>query len=154
MTSGVDDAVQEALLVVARRLRSLKTAASFAGWLFTVVRRECQRLSRRTLAHEELDQDRIEDQLAARPMDELRMGVAFALESWPAHYFEMILLRDVEELTIAEICEGLGLTVVAMIKARLHWVRLSVGDYYFSAEEEAAHLARRLRRQSDILTCR
>jgi RNA polymerase sigma factor (sigma-70 family) len=140
VTSEVDDAVQEALLVVARRLRSLKTAASFAGWLFTVVRRECQRLSRRMFAHEELDDEKIADQLAARPMAELRMDLAFALESLPAHYLEMILLRDFEELTIAEICERLGLTV-ATAKARLRRARLLVREYLLGAEEEAPGLA-------------
>lgn len=137
VTSEVDDAVQEALLVVAGRLRSLKEAAYFAGWLFTVVRRECQRLSRRMFAHEALDDEKIADQLAARPMDELRTELAFALESLPAHYLEVILLRDFEELTIAEICEQLGISVQTA-KARLRRARLLVREYLLGGEEAVA----------------
>jgi RNA polymerase sigma factor (sigma-70 family) len=126
--------VQEALLVVAERLRSLKTAASFAGWLFTIVRRQCQRLSRRMFAHEELDDEKIADQLAARPMDELRTELAFALDSLPAHYLEVILLRDFEELTITEICERLDVSVQTA-KARLRRARLLVREYLIGGEE-------------------
>ncbi|MBY6240355.1 RNA polymerase sigma factor [Methylosinus sp. Sm6] len=140
MTSEVDDAVQEALLIVVQRLRSLRTAASFAGWLFTVVRRECQRLSRRMFAHEELDEERIADRIAARPMDELRVELAFALESLPAHYLEVILLRDFEELTIAEICECLDVSVQTA-KARLRRARLLVREYLIGTESSAADLA-------------
>jgi RNA polymerase sigma factor (sigma-70 family) len=136
VTSEVDDAVQEALLIVARRLHSLETAASFAGWLFTVVRRECQRLSRRMFAHEALDDEKIADQLATRPMDELRTELAFALESLPAHYLEVILLRDFEELTIAEICERLEVSMQTA-KARLRRARLLVREYLLGGEEEA-----------------
>jgi RNA polymerase sigma factor (sigma-70 family) len=136
VTSEVDDAVQEALLVVARRLRSLETAASFAGWLFTVVRRECQRLSRRMFAHEELDDEKIADQITARPIDELRTELASALDSLPAHYLEVILLRDFEELTIAEICERLGVSVQTA-KARLRRARVLVREYFLDSEEAA-----------------
>src|SRR5258708_11350897 len=45
--SDVDDAVQEALLILSRKVKGLKTVAAFSGWLFTIVRRECQRMSRR-----------------------------------------------------------------------------------------------------------
>lgn len=132
--SEVDDAVQEALLIVARRLRSLKSAASFAGWLFTVVRRECRRMSRTMIAHEELDDDLIEAQLAERPMHELRRELAFALKSLPAHYLEIILLRDFEELTISKICERSGLTV-ATAKARLRRARVLVREYLLGEDE-------------------
>lgn len=140
VTSEVDDAVQEALLIVVQRLRLLRTAASFAAWLFTVVRRECRRLSRRMFAHEELDEERIADRFAARPMNELRMELAFALESLPAHYLEVILLRDFEELTITEICERLDVSVQTA-KARLRRARLLVREYLIGASA-AANLAR------------
>ncbi|MBI5263486.1 MAG: sigma-70 family RNA polymerase sigma factor [Bradyrhizobium sp.] len=138
--SEIDDAVQEALLIVTRHVRSLESAASFAGWLFTIVRRECARLSRRMFGQEALDDDRVAADLAQRSSDELRVELASALESLPPHYLEMILLRDFEELTIAEICERLGLTV-ATAKARLHRARLLVREYLIGPEGDgsAAH---------------
>jgi RNA polymerase sigma factor (sigma-70 family) len=138
VTSEIDDAVQEALLVVAKKLGTLKSAASFAGWLFTVVRRECQRLSRQMFAHEELDEEKIAERIIVRSMDELRTELAFALESLPAHYLEVILLRDFEELTIAEICERLGVTVQTA-KARLRRARLLVREYLLGAEEHESN---------------
>jgi RNA polymerase sigma factor (sigma-70 family) len=128
VTSEVDDAVQETLLVVVRHVRSLKAAASFAGWLFTVVRRECHRLSRKMFAHEDLADERIEKWLAGQSNDELRVELAFALESLPVHYLEIIVLRDFEELTMAEICERLGVTLAAA-KARLRRARVLVREY-------------------------
>jgi RNA polymerase sigma factor (sigma-70 family) len=134
VTSEIDDAVQETLLVVAQRLGTLKSAASFAGWLFTVVRRECQRLSRRMFAHEVLDEEKVAERIMARPTDELRTELAFALESLPPHYLEVILMRDFEELTIAEICERLGVTVQTA-KARLRRARLLVREYLLGVEQ-------------------
>lgn len=135
VVSEIDDAVQEALLIVTRHVRSLKSAASFAGWLFTIVRRECARLSRRMFGHEALDDDRVAADLARRSSDELRAELASALDSLPPHYLEMILLRDFEELTIAEICQRLGLTVPTA-KARLHRARLLVREYLVGPDGE------------------
>ncbi|WP_084461392.1 RNA polymerase sigma factor [Curvibacter gracilis] len=42
----VDDAVQESLLVISRKVKGLKAAAAFSSWLFTVIRRECRKLER------------------------------------------------------------------------------------------------------------
>lgn len=133
VASEIDDAVQEALLIVTRHVRSLKAAGSFAGWLFTIVRRECARLSRKMFVHEDLADDRIEAELAQWPIGELRMEIAFALESLPPHYLEMILLRDFEELTISEICARLGITV-AMAKSRLRRARVLVREYLLDSE--------------------
>jgi len=74
--------------------------------------------------------------LTERPRDELRMELALALESLPPHYLEMILLRDFEELTIAEICERLGVTV-ATAKSRLRRARLLVREYLLGVETQS-----------------
>ncbi|PIF76615.1 RNA polymerase sigma factor (sigma-70 family) [Variovorax sp. 54] len=126
--SDVDDAVQESLLVVARRVRGLQAAAAFSSWLFTVIRRECLRLQRAMFRHDALDEDVVERQLAARSDDALRIDLANALESLPAHYREVVLLRDFEELTIAEIAERFNEPTGA-VKSRLHRARLLVREY-------------------------
>ncbi len=54
-----------------------------------------------------LDEDKVAGQIMARPVDELRAELAFALESLPAHYLEMILLRDFEELLESHGLHGL-----------------------------------------------
>lgn len=126
--SDVDDAVQESLLVISRKVKGLKVAAAFSSWLFTVIKRECRKLSRMMSKHEPLSDELAEASMLARPDDALRIDLARALESLPAHYLEVVLLRDFEELTIAEIAGRLGEPPGA-VKSRLHRARELVREY-------------------------
>ena len=127
-TAGdVDDAVQEALWLLTRRIGTLRVVGSFSAWLFAIVRRECLRLARRVHLTETLD-DRAAERLIQRPEPELRLDLAAAIQSLPEHYRAVILLRDVEERTIDEIATALGLTREAT-KARLHRARGLVREY-------------------------
>jgi RNA polymerase sigma factor (sigma-70 family) len=126
--SDIDDAVQETMLVIARRVSALRATAAFTGWLFTVIRRECQKLSRAMLGRPMDTLDAAEARIAAMPDDILRLDIAAALESLPAHYLEVVLLRDFEELTIAEIAVRLSEPVGA-VKSRLHRARALVREY-------------------------
>ncbi len=126
--SDIDDAVQESLLVISRKVHGLKAAAAFSSWLFTVIKRECRRLERMMFRHEPLEEDVAEQALSHRPDHELRVDLAKALESLPAHYLEVVLLRDFEELTIAEIAQRLNEPTGA-IKSRLHRARELVREY-------------------------
>jgi RNA polymerase sigma factor (sigma-70 family) len=127
----IDDAVQEALIVVVRKVEALRAAAAFSSWLFTIIRRECRRLARIVLRHEPLDDEAVERLLACRSDDALRIDLAHALESLPAHYLAVVLLRDFEELTIAEIAKRLGEPPGA-VKSRLHRARELVREYLTS----------------------
>lgn len=131
--SDVDDAVQESLLTISRKVKGLKAAAAFSSWLFVVIKRECRRLERMMFKHEPLEDEMLEQQLAARSDDALRVDLANALESLPAHYLEVILLRDFEELTIAEIAARLGEQTGA-VKSRLHRARELVREYLADAD--------------------
>lgn len=126
--SNIDDAVQESLLVISRKVKGLKAVAAFSSWLFTVIRRECRKLERMMFKHEPLDEELAEHQIICRSDNALRIDLANALESLPAHYLEVVLLRDFEELTIAEIAERLGEQPGA-IKSRLHRARELVREY-------------------------
>jgi len=126
-SSDVDDAVQETLWLLTRRLGALRSLGSFWAWLFAIARRECLRLARGFRPTESLD-DHAEELLAQRADDVLRLDLADALQSLPEHYRAIILLRDVEERTIDEIAAALGLTREAT-KARLHRARGLVREY-------------------------
>lgn len=128
LISDVDDAVQEALLLLARRLHALRALAAFSGWLLRVVQRECRRLGRKALDYDPYDEEKLEQWLAVHDNDSLRLELSHALQSLPAHYREVILLRDFEELAIAEIAGRLGLTVAA-VKSRLHRARELAREY-------------------------
>jgi len=128
LLSDVDDAVQEALLVVARRVRSLRAVAAFSGWLIRVVQRECRRLGRVTLHYDPYDEAALETWLGGRDDASLRHELVQALEALPEHYREAVLLRDFEELTIAEMAHRLRLSVPAT-KSRLHRARELIREY-------------------------
>ena len=136
--SNIDDAVQESLLIISRKVSGLSAAAAFAGWLFTIIRRECLRLERAMFKHDRLE-DVAEAELAVRSDEALRIDLARALESLPAHYLEVILLRDFEELTIAEIAERLGERSGA-IKSRLHRARELVREYILGPNTGAENI--------------
>ena len=55
--SDVDDAVQEALLTISRKVSGLRAAAAFSSWLFMVIKRECRRLERLMFRHEPLPEE-------------------------------------------------------------------------------------------------
>ncbi|MEQ1814444.1 MAG: sigma-70 family RNA polymerase sigma factor [Candidatus Nitrotoga sp.] len=131
--SDIDDAVQESLLIISRKVNGLKAAAAFSSWLFTVIKHECRKLARMMFNHDQLDEEVAEQQLADRTDDAIRIDLAKALESLPAHYLEVVLLRDFEELTIAEIAERLGEQSGA-IKSRLHRARELVREYLLGAD--------------------
>lgn len=128
LMGDVDDAVQETLMILSRRVQSLRVLVAFSSWLFTIVRRECRRLERRVLGIEHLDEQKTEHWLAARSVEGLRLDLVRALESLPPHYREIILLRDFEERSIRELAQHLALTPAA-VKSRLHRARHLMRDY-------------------------
>ena len=128
LISDVDDAVQEALLIVTYRLQSLRVVAAFAGWLFQVVRRECRRLERRVFRLDPYDEEKMEHWLATQSDQTVRVDLIAALESLPAHYREIVLLRDFHEMTIREIAAQIRLTTSAT-KSRLRRARQLVREY-------------------------
>jgi len=124
----VEDAVQESMFTVARRLGDLRQLECFASWLFRIVKRECNRLARvrRRFAGQPITED-ILPAVLPEPV-ELRRDVAAALESLPDHYRDVVLMRDLEGLTIEEMAARLALTREA-VKSRLHRARVLVREY-------------------------
>lgn len=135
--SDVDDAVQETLLKISRKVSGLKAAAAFSSWLFVVIKRECRRLERLMFRYEPLPDELAEEAALSRPDASLRVSLARALESLPAHYLEVVLLRDFEELTISEIAQRLDEQPGA-VKSRLHRARELVREYMLAEIPSAA----------------
>jgi RNA polymerase sigma factor (sigma-70 family) len=125
--SAVDEVVQETLWVVSRRLGTLHNVAAFAGWVATIVTRICLwpalKLARGV---EQLTQS--QPSLPARPIEELRLDIARALESLPEPLREVVLMRDFEGLTIGEMALQLRLSRAAT-KSRLHRARALIREY-------------------------
>ena len=126
--ADIDDAVQETLLLLYRRIGTLRAVTSFSAWLFAVARRACLRLLRRSIGMAGAPAEDTEARLAQSRPEDLRIDLSRAIQSLPEHYREVILLRDIEELSIDEIASVLGLTRES-VKARIHRARLMIREY-------------------------
>ena len=122
-----DDAVQESLLLIYRRIGALRTLASFPAWTFSIVRRECHRLWRAMHGERSVENENLP---VAVYIDhfELRSDLAAAIQSLPQKCREAIILRDFEEFSIGEIADQLSLTREA-VKSRIHRGRQMVQEY-------------------------
>jgi RNA polymerase sigma-70 factor, ECF subfamily len=134
-TEDAEDAVQETLWAATRAIRTFRgTATSIASWLFTIVRNECYRLIDRrkrspvTLGGGEddlaADAPALDDMLGAARRTRI---LADALAELDAAHREVILLRDVQELSAPEAADQLGISIDAL-KSRLHRARVNLRD--------------------------
>ena len=128
-TTAIEDVVQEALIVLYRRLGNVRDPLALAGWIFRVVTRLCM-LPVLVLIRgaEELTERHEAEYFAQVPKDELRIDLVRALESLPDMYREVILLRDMEQLTIGEVADRLRITREAC-KSRIHRGRAFLREY-------------------------
>ena len=128
-SSAIEDVVQEALIVLYRRVGTVRSAAALGAWLVKVVARLCMlpvlMLMRGV---EELKSIEDSSRFAKIPVDDLRLDLVRALESLSAPHREVILLRDMQEMTIGEIARSLGITRAAT-KNRLHRARALIKEY-------------------------
>lgn len=126
--NDMEDAVQESLFTVSRRIGDLRAVEGFASWLFRIVKRECNRLKRmmRRVSFEPIGEEIAGPNYPER--NRILHDVACALESLPEHYRKIILLRDVEGRTMLELSKELNISVPAC-KARLHRARSLAREY-------------------------
>ncbi len=118
-----EDAVQETLWMIYRRIGSLRSSAAFASWTFQIVRHYCYKL----LAPFRHQADELDDMLLdaidadAQPelIMDLQRDVADAIRRLPAAYRPILILRDVEGYSATEVAAMLGITVET-VKSRLH----------------------------------
>ncbi|ACZ87820.1 RNA polymerase sigma factor [Streptosporangium roseum] len=123
-----EDAAQEALIVLCRKIGTLRATGALVPWMFRIIRNECVRQARLALrpppplhgaavrsAEDEMFQ-RLE---AAR--------VAEAIAALPADQRQVLIMRDVQGLGGRTAADALGLTVAAT-KSRLYRARAAVQD--------------------------
>ena len=133
-TEDTEDAVQETLWAATRAMQHFRGSAStVVSWLFTIVRRECLRLleQRRRApqgfsAGEELADDALDPWSRLAEQERLDL-LASALSQLDDTHREVILLRDIQELTTPEAAARLGISIDAL-KSRLHRARASLRE--------------------------
>jgi len=126
--ADIDDAVQETLLLLYRRVGTLRMVTSFSAWIFAVARRACLRLLRMSAGIPDEPSDAADARLAHLRPEDLRIDLSRAIQSLPEHYRDVILLRDIEELSIDEIAAVLELSRES-VKARIHRARMMIREY-------------------------
>ena len=129
------DVMQDTLLAMARGVRDFRGASSLSTWLYTIARSYCVKKRRRS-KFAPTDTASIDDEAGALadpardPAQALEgKEVAAALEDAIAglepKYREVLLLRDVEGLSAAEVAAVVEVSVDA-VKSRLHRARAAV----------------------------
>ncbi len=126
-----EDAVQRAYLAAYHNLASFRGDAQVSTWLTTIVVREAWQRRRASERREALHSHH--DEIAAvvsvdSPEDraslgELRAVLEAAVDALPEHYRSVFVMRDVEELSSAEVATALDLTEQA-VRVRLHRARV------------------------------
>ena len=136
---AAEDVVQDTLLAMARTVRNFRGAASVSTWLYTIARSFCIKKRRRRKFAPEVEVSLEGDRPAAAAEvpdsapapdrlvedHEVREALERALASLGAPYREVLVLRDIEGLSAAEVAEVTGLSVQA-VKSRLHRARAAV----------------------------
>jgi RNA polymerase sigma-70 factor (ECF subfamily) len=119
-----EDAMQEAYLCAFAKLDQFAGEAKFGTWLTKIAVHEALRRLRRTKPHEEL----------AEPMDnsgnperaaynrQLHSAMESAVDALPPAYRSVFILRQLEDMNVAETAECLGISE-ENVKTRLHRAR-------------------------------
>jgi RNA polymerase sigma-70 factor (ECF subfamily) len=139
-----EDVAQEAMLKAFKYLARFRQQAKFSTWLIQIAINEAKMKLRKDRRHlyESIEEgqrgndgDYIPRDFAdwreipseALEQKELRAALTEAVNSLPEKYRTVLILRDVEHLSINETAEALGISI-ANVKTRLSRARLQVRD--------------------------
>ena len=142
--ADAEDVAQEAILKAFKNLARFRQEAKFSTWLIQIAINEAKMRLRKDRRHlyESIDEGRLGDEGDYIPKDfadwreipsealeqkELRKALTKALDSLPEKYRTVLILRDVQHLSIAETAQVLGLSE-ANVKTRLSRARLQMRD--------------------------
>jgi RNA polymerase sigma-70 factor, ECF subfamily len=136
--ADAEDAAQEAFLKAFRNLDKFRGESKFSTWLISITLNEARSRLRRTKTAktESLDEltegghvspallrDWREIPSEALERQEVRLLLQDAITDLPTIYREVFVLRDMEDLSVNQSAEALGISVAAA-KVRLHRARL------------------------------
>ena len=137
--ADAEDAAQEAFLNAFRNLSKFRAESRFSTWLIRIALNEARskRRQKKAMKTESLDAGSEEDghvppailrdwrEVPSESLErmEVRQMIQLAVAELPGIYREIFLLRDVEELSVNESAEALGVSI-ASVKVRLHRARI------------------------------
>lgn len=114
-----EDAAQEALIVLYRKIGTLRASAALGSWMFQIVRNECIRRSRVRL-HKPVPVAMVEPSAEDAALARLEMErIVNCIAALPSEQRAVLVLRDIQGLSGSATAQALGLSRAAM-KSRLH----------------------------------
>ncbi len=142
--ADAEEVAQEALLKAFSHLSGFRRESKFSTWLIQITINEARMKRRkdRKALYESLDKQNTDEEGDYIPKDfadwreipseslertELKQALQRALASLDGKYREVFILRDIEDLSIAETAQALGITE-ASVKTRLLRARLQMRD--------------------------
>ena len=142
--ADAEEVAQEAVLKAFLALPRFRGESKFSTWLIQITINEARLRVRKDRKHlyESVDEQKTDDQGDCFPKDfadwreipsetlhrkELREALKRALDSLPPKYREVLILRDVQHLSIQETAQVLGITE-GSVKTRLLRARLQMRD--------------------------
>jgi RNA polymerase sigma-70 factor, ECF subfamily len=142
--SDVEEAAQEALLKTFTHIRDFRGESKFSTWLIQITINEARMKLRKDHRHlyESLDESRSDDEGDYWPADfadwreipsealetkELRQALLKALDGLSLKYRQVLICRDIQQLSVAETAQVLGISV-SNVKTRLLRARLQMRD--------------------------
>ncbi|MFF1784431.1 RNA polymerase sigma factor [Streptomyces virginiae] len=123
-----EDAAQEALIILYRRIGMLRASGALASWMFRIVRNECLRRARLLPRERTVLPDTSEAVMSAEDevLERLEAArVARAIAALPADQRRVLIMRDIQGYSGRMAANALGLSPAAM-KSRLHRARAAL----------------------------
>ena len=136
-----EDVLQDTLLTMARSISDFRGSSSLSTWAYTIARSSCIKKRRKSKfapqREHSLEQDLTSEvhglvhpgktPAEAALGKEIQVALEAAIQALEPEQREVLLLRDVEGLTAAEVSEIVGISVAA-VKSKLHRARVRVRE--------------------------
>ncbi len=131
-----EDAAQEALIILYRKVGMLRASGALASWMFRIVRNECLRRAR-LVPHERAPLPdtavRSAEEEVLQRLEAAR--VARAIAALPEDQRRVLIMRDIQGHSGRTAADALGLTTAAM-KSRLHRARAALHHTLLGGDDE------------------
>ncbi|WP_314251113.1 RNA polymerase sigma factor [Streptomyces kutzneri] len=128
-----EDAAQEALIILYRKIGMLRASGALASWMFRIVRNECLRRARLVPRERAPLPDSAVMSAEDEVLEHLEAArVARAIAALPADQRRVLIMRDIQGYSGRMAADALGLSPAAM-KSRLHRARAALRHTLYPA---------------------